>query len=454
MKKHSLRLFFISVAALVVFAAVASVTAVAVARDSVNEGLVGFADFVQNALQEGADPSKLTDCSDGTDKDFRITLIAIDGQVIADSHPDTPTDNHLSRPEVQSAIENGEGFADRQSDTVGQRMNYYARMVELADGTQAILRVALPGSAVADTLATVIPVCAVLIAVLAAAMYFANRVYNKSVLVDIDELKRQLHTINTGEFKKLSLDKDNSEILPYVNELNEVAETVNSLNKVRSEFFANASHELNTPLTYIGGYAELMEKGLLTDDAKIRECGKKICEQTARMQGLIADMLKLSRLENLSSDLEKEPVDVNALLQSVADTFRLDAAERNITVNVYSNAGTVISNERLLKEIVINLVQNAVRYNRDGGRVDIFSRTAGKTLEIKVADTGIGIAPEHRELVFKRFYRVDKARSRSGGGTGLGLAIVKHAAQRLSGSVRLESKEGCGSVFIVEVPAR
>ena len=191
---------------------------------------------------------------------------------------------------------------------------------------------------------------------------------------------------------------------------------------------------------------------MLTDGEKIRECGKKIGAQTDRMKGLIADMLKLSRLENLSSDLEKEPVDVRYLLESVADTFRLDAQAKNVSVNVYCNVEEVTSNERLLKEIVINLVQNAVKYNREGGRVDIYARLAGKKLEIKVADTGIGIAPEHRELVFKRFYRVDKARSRSSGGTGLGLAIVKHAAQRLSGSVRLESKEGEGSVFFVEIP--
>ena len=291
-----------------------------------------------------------------------------------------------------------------------------------------------------------------LIVAIALSMYLVDRYYNKSVMVDIDELKRQLHTINTGEFKKLSLDKSNSDILPYVNELNEVAETVNSLNKVRSEFFANASHELNTPLTYIGGYAELMEKGMLTDGAKIRECGEKIGRQTERMKGLIADMLKLSRLENLSSDLEKEKVDVAVLLGAVADTFRLDAASKGVEINVYSSVGEVTSNERLLKEIAINLVQNAVKYNREGGRVDIFARIVGKTLEIKVADTGIGIAPEHHDLVFKRFYRVDKARSRSSGGTGLGLAIVKHAAQRLSGTVRLESKEGQGSTFIVEIP--
>ena len=196
----------------------------------------------------------------------------------------------------------------------------------------------------------------------------------------------------------------------------------------------------------------MMEKGMLTDGAKIRECGEKIGRQTERMKGLIADMLKLSRLENLSSDLEKETVDVAALLGAVADTFRLDAASKGVEINVYSSVGEVTSNERLLKEIAINLVQNAVKYNREGGKVDIFARIVGKTLEIKVADTGIGIAPEHHDLVFKRFYRVDKARSRSSGGTGLGLAIVKHAAQRLSGTVRLESKEGQGATFIVRIP--
>lgn len=452
MRKHSLRLFIISAAALAVFAVAAIAVSVALTGKAVDDGLVSVADFVENACLGGADIDDIVEYADEGAPDMRITFIAKDGAVIADSSPWNSDENHLGRPEVEDALSKGEGFAERRSDTDGGNMNYYARLIELPGYGEVVLRVATPGSATKDVLAAMIPTCVVLIVAIALSMYLVDRYYNKSVMVDIDELKRQLHTINTGEFKKLSLDKSNSDILPYVNELNEVAETVNSLNKVRSEFFANASHELNTPLTYIGGYAELMEKGMLTDGAKIRECGEKIGRQTERMKGLIADMLKLSRLENLSSDLEKEKVDVAALLGAVADTFRLDAASKGVEINVYSSVGEVTSNERLLKEIAINLVQNAVKYNREGGRVDIFARIVGKTLEIKVADTGIGIAPEHHDLVFKRFYRVDKARSRSSGGTGLGLAIVKHAAQRLSGTVRLESKEGQGSTFIVEIP--
>ena len=331
MRKHSLRLFFISAAALAVFAVAAIAVAVALTGNAVDDGLVSVADFVENACRGGAE--------------------------IGDD-----------RPEVEDALSKGEGFAERRSDTDGGNMNYYARLIELSGYGEVVLRVATPGSATRDVLTAMIPACVVLIVAIALSMYLVDRYYNKLVMVDIDELKRQLHTINTGEFKKLSLDKSNSDILPYVNELNEVAETVNSLNKVRSEFFANASHELNTPLTYIGGYAELMEKGMLTDDAKIRECGKKIGRQAERMKGLIADMLKLSRLENLSSDLEKERVDVAALLGAVADTFRLDAASKGVEINVYASVGEVTSNERLLKEIAINLVQNAVKYNREGGR--------------------------------------------------------------------------------------
>ena len=436
MRKHSLRLFIISAAALAVFAVAAIAVSVALTGKAVDDGLVSVADFVENACLGGADIDDIVEYADEGAPDMRITFIAKDGTVIADSSPWNSDENHLDRPEVEDALSKGEGFAERRSDTDGGNMNYYARLIELPGYGEVVLRVATPGSATKDVLTAMIPACVVLIVAIALSMYLVDRYYNKSVMVDIDELKRQLHTINTGE----------------VNELNEVAETVNSLNKVRSEFFANASHELNTPLTYIGGYAELMEKGMLTDGAKIRECGEKIGRQTERMKGLIADMLKLSRLENLSSDLEKEKVDVAALLGAVADTFRLDAASKGVEINVYSSVGEVTSNERLLKEIAINLVQNAVKYNREGGRVDIFARIVGKTLEIKVADTGIGIAPEHHDLVFKRFYRVDKARSRSSGGTGLGLAIVKHAAQRLSGTVRLESKEGQGSTFIVEIP--
>ena len=451
MKKHSVRTFLISLAALLVFAAAAIAVAAAAAKEAADDALIQLADFIESGCESGLSPEQIAQTASADGDGYRVTFVATDGTVIADSDSDGG-ENHISRPEIADALESGEGFAERRSETLGVTMTYYARLTDIPEYGEIVIRVALPGSAATNAALRMAAISAAMLAALAICLYAADKFYDKSVLVDIGELKRQLHTINTGEFKKLSLDKSNSEILPYVNELNEIADTVNSLNRVRSEFFANASHELNTPLTYISGYAELMEKGMLTDGEKIRECGKKIGAQTDRMKGLIADMLKLSRLENLSSDLEKEPVDVRYLLESVADTFRLDAQAKNVSVNVYCNVEEVTSNERLLKEIVINLVQNAVKYNREGGRVDIYARLAGKKLEIKVADTGIGIAPEHRELVFKRFYRVDKARSRSSGGTGLGLAIVKHAAQRLSGSVRLESKEGEGSVFFVEIP--
>ncbi len=214
MRKHSLRLFIISAAALAVFAVAAIAVSVALTGKAVDDGLVSVADFVENACLGGADIDDIVEYADEGAPDMRITFIAKDGAVIADSSPWNSDENHLDRPEVEDALSKGEGFAERRSDTDGGNMNYYARLIELPGYGEVVLRVATPGSATKDVLTAMIPACVVLIVAIALSMYLVDRYYNKSVMVDIDELKRQLHTINTGEFKKLSLDKSNSDILP------------------------------------------------------------------------------------------------------------------------------------------------------------------------------------------------------------------------------------------------
>lgn len=418
------------------------------------DDLVRLSDVIKDEAQrENADLSNLVSFENSGSKAFRISFIDSQGNIVADSFKTEEFENHLDRPEVQSALSGNPEFVKRYSETLGKDLMYYAVAFTFAGTQEAyVLRVAIESSAVSEGTLSAIPLLLVITAVLAFALIFTNHKYNNASVQPLLELKSQLHTINTGGFQKLTVDKSNRDLLPIINELNEIAENINALNKVRSEFFANASHELNTPLTYISGYAELMEEGLLTDKDKISECGAKIREQSMRMENLISDMLKLSSLENTPSDIAMEEVKIKELLYSITDTLKLAAAERKLTVNVYCYAEVIISNEKLLKDILTNLIQNAIKYNKENGRIDITVRKNKKRVEINVADTGIGIADGDSLRIFERFYRVDKGRSRQSGGTGLGLAIVKHSVQRLGGTVKLESRIGEGSNFTVTLP--
>ena len=331
---------------------------------------------------------------------------------------------------------------------------YYAERFTAADGETYVVRLALETSAANAAWLVSIPILVLIAVVLVVALVWSHQKYNSTLLLPLTEIKEQLHTINTGNFKKITVGKENAELLPIINEINGIAENINALNKVRSEFFANASHELNTPLTYISGYAELMEHGMLDDKKKIEECGAKIREQAARMDDLIFNMLKLSKLENSQSDVAFEEVKIKQLIDFVTETLQLQADEKKVKISVYCYEDTVQSNERLLKDILLNLVQNAIKYNKENGTVDIIVKRVKKQIEITVADTGCGIGQEDTARVFERFYRIDKGRSNDSGGTGLGLAIAKHSALKLGGTITLESKLNEGSKFTATFPFR
>ena len=212
----------------------------------------------------------------------------------------------------------------------------------------------------------------------------------------------------------------------------------------RREFTANVSHELKTPLQGIIGSAELIENGMVKPEDLPRFVGH-IHAEAARLVTLIDDIIRLSQLDE-GDAMPTEPVDLLAVSQEAAENLHDAAAARNVTVSVTGQPAVLPGVRRLIYEIVYNLCDNAIKYNRDGGRVD-----AGGS-SITVADTGIGIAPEHQARVFERFYRVDKSHSKASGGTGLGLSIVKHAVQYHHGRIELESTPGTGTTIRVVFP--
>lgn len=218
----------------------------------------------------------------------------------------------------------------------------------------------------------------------------------------------------------------------------------------RREFTANVSHELKTPLQGIIGSAELIENGMVKPDDLPRFVGH-IHAEAARLVTLIDDIIRLSQLDE-GDAMPTEPVDLLAVSQEAAENLQDAAAARGITVGVTGQPAVIPGVRRLIYEIVYNLCDNAIKYNRDGGRVDVTVAADADGSSITVADTGIGIALEHQGRVFERFYRVDKSHSKASGGTGLGLSIVKHAVQYHHGRIELESTPGMGTTIRVVFP--
>ena len=219
----------------------------------------------------------------------------------------------------------------------------------------------------------------------------------------------------------------------------------------RREFTANVSHELKTPLQGIIGSAELLENGMVKQEDVPRFVGH-IRAEAQRLVTLIGDIIRLSQLDE-GEPMPTESVELLAVAREAAESLQSAAAARNVTITVEGEPVELTGVRRLLYEIMFNLCDNAIKYNTDGGRVEVEVTRDGGTAAVTVRDTGIGIPPEHQSRVFERFYRVDKSHSKASGGTGLGLSIVKHAVQCHHGVIRLKSEVGKGTEIRVTFPA-
>ena len=220
--------------------------------------------------------------------------------------------------------------------------------------------------------------------------------------------------------------------------------------QTRREFTANVSHELKTPLQGIIGSAELLENGMVKQEDVPRFVGH-IRKEAQRLVTLIGDIIRLSQLDE-GDEMPRETVDLLTLSQEAADDLKTAAAEKHIAIAVEGGSETIGGVRRLLYEVIYNLCDNAIKYNVEGGSMKVSVGERGGKAFVSVADTGIGIAPEHQSRIFERFYRVDKSHSKASGGTGLGLSIVKHAVQYHHGTVELHSEEGKGTTICILLP--
>ena len=214
--------------------------------------------------------------------------------------------------------------------------------------------------------------------------------------------------------------------------------------KLRKEFSANVSHELKTPLTSISGYAEIMKSGMVNREDMI-VFSERIYKEASRMIALIDDIIKLSRLDEDSVEVEREEVDLYEMCQDIVERLAMSANKRNVHIELNGESIKYYGVKQMLDEMIFNLCENAIKYNVSDGKVMIGVHNTSEGIKVTIEDTGIGIPKDQQERVFERFYRVDKSHSKETGGTGLGLSIVKHAAIYHHARIQMESEVGKGT---------
>ncbi len=398
---------------------------------------------------------------DGT----RITLVGADGDVLYDSDIDEATmEDHGNRPEIEQALKTGRGSADRSSSTLGEVMLYEA--MRLADGSVIRLAQGEAGYlAVLWSLAgpvALLTTTGVLVSIVVARRE-SHRIIEPLLEVDLDHPRRNAQ--NAYAEMEPMLERIESQRQELKRQVRVLADN----DRMRREFTANITHELKTPLTTVSGYAELIANGLVTDEADLRDFGRRIYSEAGRLTSLVNDILTLSNLDEAErSEGEaaaatlgaREPIDVPRTLEGIVQRLEQVAARAEVTLELACEPAMVMGVPRLIDELAYNLASNAIRYNQPGGSVvlacgvESAEGSAMRAPYIRVSDTGIGIAPEEQGKIFERFYRVDKSRSKARGGTGLGLAIVKHAAAFHGARIELESELGRGTAITVHFPVQ
>ena len=372
----------------------------------------------------------------------RITWIGGDGAILYDSQSTRFTDNQMEEPEIRDAVEKGEGSVIRDSTSLGGSAMFYA--VRCPDGS--ILRLARPVSVAAHAFSSVLPVLWVLVLVLLVSSATAFSV-----------ARRVVKPINSLNLEDPDPADAYPEIQPLIRRIHEQQNTIRadseSREALRKEFSANVSHELKTPLTSISGFAELMRDGLVPPE-HIPEFSGDIYRESQRLIALVDDIMRLSRLDEAEGFPEAETVALDAMAEEVCQSLQPLADKRQIRIQQAGTPVETVGVRQVLHEMLFNLVDNAVKYNVDGGRVTVETGIRDGHPYFAVSDTGIGIPESEQERVFERFYRVDKSHSKTIGGTGLGLSIVKHGATYHQAAVKLESKVGEGTKVTVSFPKK
>lgn len=347
----------------------------------------------------------------------RLTILSPEGTVLGDTDRES-RENHATRPEVVQAKENGVGEDVRRSATTGIYTIYVARV--FTDGY--IGRAAMALSSVNALVAqTAVGLVAAAVLSLALAYVLARRLAG-SAAKPVEEAEVAVRQVDE------------------------------TLQSARSEFTANVTHELKTPLTSIKGFTDMLSSGMVSKQEDRQRFLTMIDLEVTRLSNLVDDILTVSELETVAGATGNERTPLMRITQEVETILQPQAEKAGVQLNVTGHEVEACIAPDRFKEVAINLMENAIKYNRKGGRVTVTVEPSGGQASFVVADTGIGIPEESQSRVFERFYRVDKGRSRAAGGTGLGLAIVKHIVALYQGQIKLASVVGSGTTVTVTLP--
>jgi histidine kinase len=321
----------------------------------------------------------------------------------------------------------------------------------------AMVRAGQPPGMMADLFASFLRAMNTALAVAASAAIITavaiSAFVTRRILAVIHLMRQASARIAGGQYSERIPITSDDELGQLAAQFNRMAETLERVEQVRRDLIADVAHELRTPLASIAGYMEAMMDGVISPEP---ETLNRVRRDAARLQRLVDDLQELSRVEARQVPLQPRPVDVHELVETAAGRIRPQFDAKGVELRIATAAGLprIVADPDRMLQVLTNLLGNALQYTPTGGRVEVRAGPSDGMVTIAVADTGIGIAPQHLPHVFDRFYRVDRSRTRASGGSGIGLTIVKHLVEAQGGSVRAESPgPGQGSTFTVALPA-
>jgi signal transduction histidine kinase len=340
-------------------------------------------------------------------------------------------------------------------------MKYVAVRVSRDGKMLGFVRFALPQSQIRLQIRTIYRV--VLFAAIAAvaiaftAAYFLSR----SITLPIRQMKETAEQIAKGDFTRRVRIRSRDELGDLADSLNTMAdelqrkmEDLRQMDRVRTDFVANVSHELKTPLTLIKGYTETLQGEAMGDKVKAAKFVSIIKEHSDRLGNIVDDLLSLSELESSKGSIDCTQFELKELIDDISLGFghALASKKLELTVNSQGDDFSINADRDKIEQVLVNLIDNAIKYTPRSGRIELSIVEHDREIRIAVRDNGIGIAKEHLDRIFERFYRADKARSRELGGTGLGLSIAKHIVLAHKGKIAVESELGKGTIVLVILP--
>ncbi len=379
----------------------------------------------------------------------RVTFLNADGTVIADSASESISADHSDRSEVVAAVESGEGFSLRESDTLGEKMLYYCKKFD-----SVLVRIAIPTESEWGIYAQSIPTIIWLLVLDGVACLIFAYFASNFILKPINELTLQARRGEklVSKYEELQtianvLNERNESISKDLMRIEEEKELVVQAKRSKDEMVANVTHEMNTPLTSIKGFAELLAGEGLSEEQRIRAVNI-IRSQSERLSNLISEIIHYSEIDN--DELPSYDLDFSALLKEAVKVFEPNLQEKKVALQTNIAEGVkVFSRHERITVIVNNLVGNAIRYNKEGGQIFVTLGKEGENAKLTVSDTGMGISEENLDKIFSRFFTVDKSHNGQGGGFGLGLAVVKKLCRKAGWTISVQSKLGEGTTFTI-----